>query len=411
MMRRFSCLMLVLALAAAAASGTAAGGEAPAGWKDVVVFYRQALVQHAIVGSSLALVRDGTVVAREHVGLRERSAGLPIDDRTIFHWASITKTFNAIAIMQLRDRGLVRLDDPAVKYVPELRAASSPFGPIEAVTIRQLLSHSAGFRSGTWPWGKGEAWEPFEPPGWEQVAAMLPYTRLEFAPGSKYGYSNPSYVFLGRVIEAVTQEPFETYVDKEILRPLGMTRAFFDRAPSFLRGDRSHSYFVTDAGMQEAPFDFDTGITVSNGGLNAPIDDMARYLGFLAGSTDPEKTRRYDAILKRSSLEEMWKPVVPVSPGVSMGLGFFLEKHGGLDFVAHSGGQNGFISHFYLHAPSGLASLVAFNTQTTSAKEGERRNTRALDAALRDALVTSVFKPAAAARQQAGSPVAHGRAR
>jgi CubicO group peptidase (beta-lactamase class C family) len=346
------------------------------------------------------LVRGGRIVAQDSAGLRDRGARLPVDERTVFHWASITKTFTAIGILQLRDQGRVALDDPIVRYVPEFRKVSNPFGPAERITLRHLLSHSSGLRSGTWPWGTGAEWEPFEPPGWEQLAAMMPYTRVDFAPGSKYGYSNPGYVLLGRVIEETTQEPFETYIDKEILRPLGMTRTFFDRAPSFLRADRSHSYFVTDAGTAEAPFDFDSGITVSNGGLNAPLDDMARYLGFLAGSdpADPSAAARYERILKRSSLEEMWQPVVEVSAGVRMGLGFFLERHGGLDFIAHSGGQNGFISHFYLHPPSGLASLVAFNTQTTSAREGEKRNTRALDAALRDVLVERVFRPEAGGR-------------
>jgi CubicO group peptidase (beta-lactamase class C family) len=392
------------ALLFAAASLTPVLAQAPDNWTDVQRFYRAALAQHGIVGSSLALVQDGRIVAREQAGLRDRSANLAVDEATIFHWASITKTFNAIAIMQLRDRGLLRLDDPAVKYVPDLRKISDPFGPVEAITLRHLLSHSSGFQSGTWPWTSGEAWQPFEPPGWEQLVGMMPYTRLEFAPGSKYSYSNPGYVYLGRVIEDVTHEPFETYIDKEILRPLGMTRAFFDRAPSFLRGDRSHSYLVTDAGTIEAPFDFDTGITAANGGLNAPLDDMARYLGFLAGSSEPATARRYDNILQRSSLEEMWTPAVPVSDGVSMGLGFFLEKHGGLEFVAHSGGQNGFISHFYLHVPSRLASIVAFNTQTTSARDGERRNTRALDAALRDVMIERVFRPVSAASRVARAP-------
>jgi CubicO group peptidase (beta-lactamase class C family) len=277
-----------------------------------------------------------------------------------------------------------------VKYVPELRKVSNPFGPIEAITIRQLLSHSAGFRNATWPFTDDAEWMPFEPPGWEQLAAMMPYTRIEYLPGSKYSYSNPGYVFLGRVIEDVTSEPFQTYIDKEILRPLGMTRAFFDQAPTFLRADKSHSYLVTDAGLKEARFDFNTGITVSNGGLNAPIDDMANYLAFLMG--DPQQQARYDAILKRSSLLDMWNPVVPVGDGSSMGLGFFLEQHAGLDFVAHSGGQNGFISHFYLQPASRRAYIIAFNTQTTSDKQGEARNTRALDARLRDYLVEHLFK-------------------
>ena len=201
-----------------------------------------------------------------------------------------------------------------------------------------LLSHSAGFRAGTFPFGDDAPWQPFEPPSWEQLAAMMPYTQLDFAPGTKYSYSNPGYVYLGRVIEDVMQEPFETYIDKEILRPLGMTRAFFDRAPSFLRDQKSHSYFVDDKGRTEARFDFDTGITVMNGGLNAPVDDLAKYISMLAGSTDAATQARYDRIIKRATLEEMWQPVVPVSPGVSMGLGFFLEDHGGRRFIAHSGG-------------------------------------------------------------------------
>jgi CubicO group peptidase (beta-lactamase class C family) len=390
-MRRVAIIGLTLITFGA----TSMAAQLPGGWTDVVSFYRAALTQHGIVGSSLALIQDGRIVAREHVGLRDQATGRPVDANTIFHWASITKTFTAIAIMQLRDRGLVTLDDPIVQYVPELRRVSDPFGPVGAITLRHLLSHSSGFQSSTWTWTAGAAWEPFEPPGWEQLAGMMPYMRLEFAPGSKYSYSNPGFIYLGRVIESVTEEPFETYIDKEILQPLGMTRTFFDRAPSFLRDERSHSYFVTDAGQTEARFDFDTGITVANGGLNAPLDDMARYLGFLCGSADPSVARQYEGILRRSSLEEMWKPVVPVSGGVSMGLGFFLEKHGGLDFVAHSGGQNGFISHFYVHPPSRRATIVAFNTQTTSETKGETRSTRALDAALWRVMMERLFRDVA----------------
>jgi CubicO group peptidase (beta-lactamase class C family) len=381
----------IAAILLAAATGMAAAPP-PAGWAAFVAAYRDALPRCAIVGSSVAFVEDGAITAREHFGLRDRAAGLPVNDDTIFHWASITKTLTAIGIVQLRDRGLVTLDDPIVKYVPELRKASNPFGPMQAITLRQLLSHSAGFRAGTWPWGGDEDWQPFEPPAWAQLVGMMPYTRVEFAPGSKYGYSNPGYVYLGRVIEDVMDEPFETYIDKEILRPLAMTRAFFDRAPSFLVGDRSHSYFADDAGLREARFDFDTGVTVMNGGLNAPVTDMAKYVGLLQGSPDAATQARYDRIIKRASLEEMWRPVVSVSSDVSMGLGFFLEQRDGRALVAHSGGQNGFISHFYVDRASRKGAIVAFNTETTSNAQGEARSTRALDAAMRDAMVAHLFK-------------------
>lgn len=360
-------------------------------WSTFVADYRAALPKHAIVGSSVAWVENGAVTAKEHYGFRDNATKAPVDDNTIFHWASITKTFNAIAIMQLRDRGLIKLSDPIVKYVPELRKAHNPFGSMNDITIKQLLSHSAGFRAGTWPWAGDKPWQPFEPPAWEQLVAMMPYTAVEIAPGTKYSYSNPGYVYLGRVIEDVMQQPWETYIDKEILKPLGMTRAFFDQAPSFLRADKSHSYFVTDEGETEAPFDFDTGITTMNGGLNAPVFDMAKYVGLLQGSSDTATQSRYERIIKRSTLEEMWTPVVPVSPGVSMGLGYFLETYSGRNFVAHSGGQNGFISHFYVDRASRKGAIIAFNTQTDSAKLGAARSTRALDAAMRDALVERLF--------------------
>jgi CubicO group peptidase (beta-lactamase class C family) len=117
--------LIAVALSLAVTTTIAAQG---AGWNAFVAGYRAALPAHAIVGSSAALVENGVVTAKEHYGLRDKAAGLPVDDDTIFHWASITKTFGAIAIMQLRDRGLIGLDEPIVKYVPELRQAHNRFG-------------------------------------------------------------------------------------------------------------------------------------------------------------------------------------------------------------------------------------------------------------------------------------------
>jgi len=380
-------------------AGLLAQTQPPAGWNDVVAFFHDGVKQHTITGASLAWIRDGRIDALETDGYADAAARTPVDAATIYHWASITKTFTAVAIMQLRDRGLLRLDDPIVDYVPELSAVHNPYGSMRGITIRHLLSHSAGFRAGTWPWGGDKPWHPFEPPAWEQVAAMMPYTEILFPPGSKYSYSNPGVIFLGRTIEKLSGDPFETYIDKQILRPLGMRDAFFDHAPAYARAHRSHSYYATDEGVVEAPFDFDTGITVSNGGLNAPITDMAKWMGFLMGSPD-DRQADYDAVLARASLEEMFRPVVPVGdgsagePGVgvgAIGLSFFLENHGGMPFVAHSGSQNGFISHFYIHQPTHTAYIAAFNTETSSASSGAARNTRAFDAALRDMIVKSVW--------------------
>ena len=387
----------VLAALAAAAAVTTAQTPAPSGWPAVVDGYRRAVERAGVHGSSLVLVRDGAIAARHDEGFQDAERRIRVNADTIYHWASITKTFTGIAIMQLRDRGLLTLDDPVVQYVPELRAAHNPFGDIAQVRIRHLMSHSAGFRASTWPWGGDKPWHPFEPASWAQLAAMLPYTDVQFAPGSKYSYSNPGVIFLGRVIERLSGDDYEVYVTKNILMPLGMQRSFFDRAPYHLLPHRSHSYIRGDAGVREARFDFDTGITVSNGGLNAPLTDMARYVAFLTGAGADR--RLYDTVLKRTSLEEMWTRQIKATEGEGVngpdsyaGLSFFVERHGDVELVGHSGDQNGFISHLYLHRPSRTGYIVSFNTDTTASKDGTRWSTRQADAAVRELVLKNVIK-------------------
>ena len=298
---------------------------------------------------------------------------MPVDEETIYHWASITKTFTGIAVMQLRDRGLLKLDDPVVKYLPELRAAHNPFGDMSEITIRHLLTHSAGFRNPTWGGWRDDAkdWQPFEPPGWSQLAAMMPYTEVLFRPGSRFGYSNPGVIYLGRIVELLTHDDYEVYIDKNIFKPLEMHRSYFDATPYHLLKHRSHSYYVRGGARKEARFDADTGITVSNGGLNAPLPDMVRYVNFLLG--DPSKQAAYDGVLKRSSLEEMWRPQL-VAAGdftqgwmraeTAVGLSFFVDDIGGRRYVGHNGDQNGFKAYLSLCPATRTASLLAFNTET-----------------------------------------------
>src|SRR5262245_47205918 len=227
---------------------------------------------------------------------------------------------------------------------------------------------------------------------------MLPYTDVQFAPGTKYSYSNPGVIFLGRIIQQLSGDDYEVYVTKNILMPLGMRGTFFDRAPYYLLPHRSHSYFRDDGGIREARFDFDTGITVSNGGLNSPFDDMAKYLGFLLGAGSNADRALYDGVLKRSSLEEMWTRQIRAVEGEGVngtdsyaGLSFFVERHGKVELVGHSGDQNGFISHLYIHRPSHTAYVVSFNTDTTPAKDGSRPGTRQADAAVRELMIEHVF--------------------
>jgi CubicO group peptidase (beta-lactamase class C family) len=365
-------LGLWLFLALSLTASPAAAGERA--WRSALAKFRQlhrAEVERAqIAGSSFYVVRDGRTVAADHLGLQDAEPGVPVDARTIYHWASITKTMTGIAIMQLRDRGLLTLDDPIVRHVPELAKVHNPFGDTHAITIRQLMSHGAGFGAGTWRW-RDRDWQPFEPATWDQLVAMLPYTEVQFRPGSRFSYSNPGIVYLGQVIERLSGEDFEVYIDKNILRPLGMHASYFDRTPPHLLRHRAHSYYIRDGKRVAAPFDVDTGVTVSNGGLNAPLPDMAKYLAFLLG--DPQRRADYDLVLKRASLEEMWRPQIAAGEDFTQGrmaettqsgLSFFVDQVEGVRVVGHNGDQNGFRAYLSLCPDQRMGSLLAFNTET-----------------------------------------------
>ncbi len=367
---------MILVLLPILATPLVAQERAPAGWSEFVRTFDTLADSAGIVGGSALLVRDGRIVARHDHGLADRARSQRVDERTLFHYGSITKTLTAIAIMQLRDRGRLTLDDRVTRYLPELRRLHDPYGAIDSITIRMLLTHSAGFQNPTWPYTTGQSWEPFEPTSWEQLVAMMPYQQLLFRPGTRWSYSNPAYIYLARIIEQLTGDPWEVYVQKNILTPLGLVRSYFGVTPYWLAADRADSYAVfADSTGREVVKDFgrefDPGITIPNGGWNAPLSDLATYAAFLTGAThgDTALAHRWDLVLPRASLAEMWRPVLPIPSGGTpapgrqeMGLGFFLLDDGGATLVGHTGSQAGFLAFLGLTPAPKAAAIVAFNT-------------------------------------------------
>ena len=323
----------------------------------------------SIVGGSAILVRDGRTVQRYNYGYADRASRRRVDDRTIFHWASVTKTLTAIAILQLRDRDLLSLDDPVTRWVPELRRIHAREGQMDSITIRMLLSHSSGLQAPTWPWTEGEPWEPFEPTAWEQLVAMMPYQRLHFTPGTQYGYSNPGYIYLARIIEAITGDPWAVYVQKNLWTPLGLTRSYVGATPYHLARDRSHGYRIADS-LTDIGADFNPGVTIPNSGWNAPLDDLATYLAALTASADRQ------AVLARKTLEEMWRPVRPTGAAMpefsQVGLGFFSTEVDGRRIVGHTGDQAGYRSFVYFDPERRTGLVMVFNT-TNDAAPGRTR--------------------------------------
>jgi CubicO group peptidase (beta-lactamase class C family) len=391
MVDRVAAVLLSISLCSGSGFAQTPGALDAAGVKS---FFEAGLKRNGIVGGSLSILQGGKVVFKDSYGYADLATSQPVDDDTAFHWGSISKTFTGIAIMQLRDRGLLKLDDPLVKYLPELTAIHDPWGPVDAITIRQMMTHSGGFRAPSFPWKDWDKpWEPFEPTHFSQVVAMLPYTEIEFAPGSKFSYSNLGVLFLGQVIERITDEPYEVYLDKNILKPLEMYQSYCSKSPYHLLKHRAHSYVLEKGKLTEQLFDFDAGVTAPNGGLNAPFPDMVKYLKFLMNA-EPSKHEVYEGILKRSSLEEMWQPELRIAPDFetwpdeSLGLSFFVLRSGSYRFVGHTGGQIGWSARFYVSPESGDGFIVAVNTV---AKDAEQ-NTGAFNHAIRDYLLEKLVQ-------------------
>jgi CubicO group peptidase (beta-lactamase class C family) len=387
---RFMRTTLIPAALALVLVAPPAASQADTSWLTVQGAFRRYVAADSVVGASLLAMRDGTILRRDNPGMGDRARAEPVTDATIYHWGSITKTLTAIAIMQLRDRGKLTLDDKITQYIPELRRVHDPFGSMDDITLRMLLSHTSGLRNGTWPWTEGNPWEPFEPTTWEQLVAMMPYQQLLFAPGSQYGYSNPAFIYLARVIEQITGDPWIHYIQKNIWTPLGMTQSYVNTTPYHMERDRSNNYYVRKDSLSGALSitangrDFNPGITIPNGGWNAPLGDLAIWTAFLTDATggDARKRRLYDTILSRQSLEEMWRAVLPLSAANpadgSIGLSFFLYPRGTERITGHTGSQAAFRSFFYFNPRTRRAVIAAYNTTSLTPLAGAQDAQRQL---------------------------------
>src|SRR5207244_365199 len=179
-------------------------------------------------GAAVGVVHGDDLVWSAGVGFADVAARRPPKNTTLYRIASITKTFTGTAIMQLRDEGLLHLDDPAVAHLPELRDAASPFGAIETVTIRRMLSHESGLTS--------------EPPGtdWaipayegrvDRNLARIGEIGTRIPPNTQPKYSNLAYQLLGEIVGRTSGRPYAEYVRAAILEPLGMTATGFEPLP------------------------------------------------------------------------------------------------------------------------------------------------------------------------------------
>jgi len=332
-------------------------------------------------GLAYGIVVDGDLVHAAGLG-ESHLGGPPPDADTVFRIASMTKSFTAAAILALRDDGLLRLDDPAEVYVPELRGWP-PVTPDSArVSIRHLLTMTAGFPTDD-PWGDRQQGLPLE----DFARFLSGGVRFNWAPGTRFEYSNLGYAILGRAITAVTDAAYPDYIGHRLLRPLGMTRSGYEAAefeapgqPDTATGGLARGYRrVTGDGeggrWAEVGFD-PVGAFAPMGGIFSCVRDLATWAARFAAAFPPGGPEDGGAHpLRRASRREMQLPQVltgwdrpgafpgdpaPVLP--AYGFGLFVEDHPRFGrVVSHSGGYPGFGSNMRWHPASRIGVIALGN--------------------------------------------------
>ena len=271
---------------------------------------------------SAAVFRGGEVAWDEAVGLADVERGLDATTDARYAIASITKTFTAVSLLQLRDAGKLDLEDPLSRHLPEA-AHGTP-------TLRRLLSHASGLQREP----PGEVWETMRFPDEQELLATLGEAEQPLAPSTAWHYSNLAYALLGHVVSRVSGTPFHDYVRERLLQPLGLDHTTWGPADG-----AALPYFVepySDAVRREP--ELDLGGKGGESGLYSTVGDLARWGSFLC---DPD-----ESILSATSVAEMHDLQIMAEPDWTLGWGLGIElwRRGERIFGGHTGGFPGFLS-------------------------------------------------------------------
>jgi CubicO group peptidase (beta-lactamase class C family) len=301
---------------------------------------RSAQAEHRLPSLSGAVFRAGEVVWAEAVGLADAESGTEATPDTQYHIASITKTFTASSVLQLRDAGELELDDPLSKHIPEAAHGT--------LTIRRMLAHASGLQREP----VGEIWETLEFPTRDELLERLAEAEQVLAPGPHWHYSNLAYVLLGEVVERASGLSIKQYVEERLLRPLGLERTTWSPEEPYARG-----YFVEPYSDSVRPEpDIDSGGTSAAGALCSTSGDLARWGSFLA---DPDPN-----VLSPHAADEMHALQVMAEPDWTLGwgLGLALFRHGERIFAGHMGGYPGHLSMLVWAPKEKVGAVVLANS-------------------------------------------------
>ena len=312
-------------------------------WLEGQILYRH------LPGIAVGVVADQRLIWATGFGFADTAKKTPMTPQTKFRMASHSKLFTATAIMQLREQGKLRLDDPVSKYLPwfKVKAAEADDPPI---TIEELLTHSSGL-----PREAGDHWTTFEFPTAEQLRSLMAERQAPFSPGVRWKYSNLAFSVAGQVIETVSGQKWADYVQQHIYQPLGMSSSSVDQDATGLAvgygrlmpdGTRGVNRFIDARGMAAA-----TGIT-------STVEDMAKFVSaqFRQG---PMGGRQ---ILSTGSLREMHR-VRMLENNWTQGnaIGFAVRRERDKVYVSHGGSYPGYQTNTMMQLDGKVGVIVLTN--------------------------------------------------
>jgi CubicO group peptidase (beta-lactamase class C family) len=319
------------------------------------------LASDNIGGITIGIVSGGQLVWTKSYGYADVARTKPLARHNVFAIASITKQFTALMLLQLVERGTVRLSDPVDRYLPEVRMlrpgllATTP-----SITLAQLATHTSGLdRNGD---DDQNLYGVGPPSQWEsKLLATIPVTRFIHEPGARYSYSNVGYAILAAALARAAGVPYVEYVQDRILKPLGMSQTTFvldqrmeaNRARGFLIEDGK-----VDAEEPERQVRDGRGWRVPSGGLYSTVDDLARFVAFELGAEAA-------GVLSQKTLQDNLQRVGSAYSDFSYGygIGFQVRRRGNLVALGHDGVIAGYHSSTWIDPKTRLGMIVLTTKQ------------------------------------------------
>ncbi len=307
-------------------------------------FMPYALARGDISGGAIVVVKDGKVLVARGFGYADRASRRPVDiERTLFRQASISKLFTWTAVMQLAEAGKLDLDRDVNAYLDF--KVPPRFG--RPITLRHLLTHTAGF---------AETYRELMTPDRASTPTIEAYVKRHlpdriYPPGTNVAYSNYGATLAGYIVQRISGERFEDYVERHIFAPLGMRHATFEQPPRRAFGEMATGYIAASG----SPYGFEYAGDVPAGGLSASAGDMARFMiAHLEGGgplLSPATTERMHARAFRQ---------IRALPG--MALGFYEEDRNGQRIIGHAGDLISFHTDLHLLPAERVGVYVAMNS-------------------------------------------------